>query len=132
VIFELQIQFSWKIPAFYQRLYHDGYEIDDNITTITDAGLVFDSVVYVKNCAEEMHGDMDDVEHVPPTRAERAGGFRNTLLHGLPVEDSSSEEPSDAASDVEMEGVAEDITSQSKGRSDWVEERVYALLTRKA
>jgi hypothetical protein len=113
VTFGLQIEFSWHIPAFYQRLHHDGHDIDDNMMTITGAGLVFDAVVYVKNCAEEMHGDMDDVEHVPSTRAERAaGGFHNTLLHGLPVDESSSEEPTEAAPEVEMKGTA----PESKGR----------------
>ena len=77
---------------------------------------MFDSVVHVKDCAEDMHGDMSDIEHVPTTRAERAaGGFRNTLLHGLPVESSSTEDSPEASPDVEMEAEVEEATPDAKG-----------------
>lgn len=112
-----QIEFLWEIPTYYQRVYHNGRELDDNKITISEAGLVFDTVVHVKDCAEDMFGDMSDVEHVPSTRKERAaGGFRNTLLHGLPVEDASGSEKSpEATPDVEEMDTDEEEAPQAQG-----------------
>ena len=54
-----------------------------------------------------MFGDMEDVIVVPDSKQERAaGGFQNTLLHGLAVE-RKSESPKEAEPKVEVVAIEE-------------------------
>jgi len=74
--------------------------LDDDKTNIQACGIVFDSVLYVQDCSEDVFGDMEDVIVVSDSKRERAaGGFQNTLLHGLAV-DSKSESPREVESEV--------------------------------
>jgi hypothetical protein len=79
----------------------------DDIKTIQACGIVFDSVLYVQDCSEDMFGDMEDVIVVSDSKRERAaGGFHNTLLHGLAVE-SKSESPKEVEPEIQDVAIEE-------------------------
>jgi hypothetical protein len=102
-----------NIPAYCQRLYHNEAELVDDRQTVHTAGIVFDSVVSVMDISTDLAADMEDVVVIPKSQAERAaGGFHNTLLHGLdpepvPIADkataTSVEENRESPQDVVME-----------------------------
>jgi hypothetical protein len=94
-------------------------KLNDRKMTLIEAGIVHDDTIYIRACsADEDSIDRDDVPG-PSSKARRAaGGFHNTLLHGLPAEEASESEEALEEEEISVTVPKPPVSGECYGPSD--------------
>lgn len=80
-MFKLQEQLH--IPAVYQRLFHRGYELEDNEQNAASLGILADDILHLREALENDTNATDsDSGPVKKQRREEGKAFVGTLLGG--------------------------------------------------